>query len=471
MNESFPRALSNPYFYENKLQKPEGHVFEFKEEDFRNDLYLTLKIDTKLLCNAFLGELKFKHHWFEIRSHLLRKKEIKAWMRVLMIMSDMNVDQAFTYAQTAFKLAENIPTIKYKYATACRFAIKSYETNNTKEFDQVVQNMLEMMSKSHNFCASLFHCTNALFFIQQKTGQCFKEAIECCLKASLFHKACNEQWDKLLSKQLKQIHLQPSFIEQMRTLLTLSIRYGLRYNDTASLCAINCSHNIRSTNRWHQSDKERQEVRNLMNESKLLLSETVSDAWMEVEEFILNSNWTEENFLKILKTCSNSNVKLNVLNRLLSCYNALGSHLPTDCHVGLAFTYIREVHDLMNSELRLEDLGSDLYMYPVAVMFISEHYRKCNDVFMSCTILLEFVNMAANRLLPKLYDNLPSVKATWYHYCIRSMEIVLDTYTDHSLCNVWKTDLEQLTKQKAIIDVNIDQTINYSEEEEWSEEK
>jgi len=405
-----------------------------------------------------------------------------------MIMSYIvdNAEQAFTYAQTASKQAENILTAKYKFATASRFAIKSFETN--KEFEKIVQNMLEIKLKSHNFCSSLVHYATALFFIHQKTGKFFDEALEYNLKASLFNEECNEQWDKIISKHLQQIRVHQFFMEQMRYLLIKSIRFGLTYSSSAKICEINVKHNIQSINRLHISNTERQEVRSLISEARTLLSKTSSDPFvvgLDVEEFIVNACWTEENYLKILKTCSSIRFSVKVigiLDRLLSSYNVLGVNLPKDCQIGLAFTYVRKVHSLVhflfviypdNLGEIIEDLGNTFLMYPVAVMCISDHYRERNDLFMSCTILLEFVDVV-EKLLPKLFDNLLSVKATWYHYCLRSMEIVIKSYSNHPLRDIWETKLEQFIKQKATIDVNIDQTINYSDEEldeEFDEEE
>ena len=111
-------------------------------------------------------------------------------------------------------------------------------------------------------------------------------------------------------------------------------------------------------------------------------------------------------------------------------------------------------------------LENDTTMYIDAIMILVDHYLESSNEFMAVALLLQFVTVTSFLIKHCNFDS-PSKKATWYHYCIRSMERCMQIYPNHKQINDWQQKTDELRKMKK----RCDEAIYLAEESDEDEDE
>ncbi|EFC35593.1 predicted protein, partial [Naegleria gruberi] len=268
------------------------------------------------------GTLEYLHKQNNLRISAHDEiEQLEEWVVVLLILSDLTQEkeESYKFAQTAYSQSKQLST-QYMHGSICRLAIKEFEKHEEmfgeKSNEKLVNQALEVSSKSKDMVASLCSCASAFYWIYMRTGQYGCLAEDYCLKASLF----NAKYEGYLVEIQETLYNLSDF-DVFQQLARKNVMFGLKDKIVVKYCKM-LKKRLRQKNKPNSGNHE--EVKSLLEEWEMWQNKNTNVS-MKVETFIHENqeHWSDKSLNNLILS---SDPNLYVISRLLEEYYIIGNH-------------------------------------------------------------------------------------------------------------------------------------------------
>ncbi|KAL9651528.1 hypothetical protein ABK040_001474 [Willaertia magna] len=387
-----------------------------------------------VLDNPFqVFELELKEEECEILEKVESEmKDIKEkHLAILLILSfyyfKKNNERAFSFSEKALHIIEDltIECLSFKQALLTIHALNNFEKKNIEEFNGLIKEILTFNDTEQTLC----NCAESLYYIFFYTGEFKEEAILYCNYASLFGTTIIDNkyhgyWIKLYFKEKE--------IDIYRELLLNGCDFYKEHSENI-YCKILDIKKTTPNKRLDELTKYFNTLTTLPKPEKALY---------EVARFIMNKDWSKDNFFYILRyviSCQTPFEEITAWKRLFSNFNLILHQLPEIFKDSIAINYIRKIHSFLhfdhNLEYKVNKLltFNNLNCYPFAVQRIVGKLIKENKKSIALVLLMKFKEVV-NKILPYFNEEI----CIWYTYTLWVYETAIDICPNHEFVIEWK---------------------------------